>query len=197
MKSSDVRERGNLFINGIEIEYFINPISQIKHYFEKEFPDKANTAHMFANCIILYEKGSDLQGIIALANSYLEKPLPEFTPYDLYSTRYVLDDYKKDLLDSLDEQNKVAFELIAATVLKELIIYFGKFKGFYPAKPKRLLFQLNKIDKNFSEKIKTYLESSGSIQIRFNLLKEVITYFESLLGGPRPNAYSFRSGLSF
>ena len=32
----DYRERGNLWIKGIEIEYFKNPPVQIKSYFQKE-----------------------------------------------------------------------------------------------------------------------------------------------------------------
>ena len=43
----EYRERGNLWIKGIEIEYFKNPPAQIRSYFNKE-KKSPHTAHMLA-----------------------------------------------------------------------------------------------------------------------------------------------------
>ena len=85
LKESETRERGNLLIENVEIEYFINPIVQIENYFEIEYPQKINTAHMFVYSIVLYESGSYLQELIEKAKNYLKKPIPHYTPFNLYT----------------------------------------------------------------------------------------------------------------
>ncbi len=35
-KDSVIRERGNTWIDGVEVEYFMNPIKQIEYYFKEE-----------------------------------------------------------------------------------------------------------------------------------------------------------------
>jgi len=196
LEKSKTRTRANVFIDGHEIEYFINPVNQIEQYFIEDFPNKINTAHMFANSVVLYEKGPELQRLITLAKSYLSKPLPDVFEFDIYSCRYFLDDLRKDLLDALAADDKVSFELVSGEIVQELIRNFGKFNKFYPAKPKRLMPQLNLIDQVFSEKLKLYLESSESIDNRFNLLQDCIKYIENLAGGPRPSNYSYTGGLT-
>lgn len=196
LETSTTRTRANVFIDGQEIEYFINPVNQIEQYFIEEFPNKINTAHMFANSVVLYEKGPELIRLITLAKEYVSKPLPDVTEFDIYQCRYFLDDLRKDLLDALATDDKISFELVAGEIVTELIRNVGKFKKFYPAKPKRLMHQLEHIDRTFSEKIKAYLESSDSINNRFNLLQDCITYIENLAGGPRPASYSYTGGLT-
>lgn len=196
-KKGDLRTRGNVFINSVEIEYFINPINQVEKYFEEEFPNKINTAHMYTHSIILYQKGPELQRLIDLAKNYIDKPLPDLNDYEIYSSRYFLDDLRKDILDALDKNDKISFELTASEIVPELIRYFGKIKKFYPAKPKRLINQLISIDKTFANDLKNYLESSAPINERYQLLQNCISYIESLLGGPRPDEYYWTGPLSF
>ena len=196
LEKSSTRTRGNIFIDGQEIEYFINPIIQIEQYYKEEYPEKINTAHMFSNCVVLFEKGTELKRLINLAKRYIDKPLPDLSEYDIYACRYFLDDLRKDLLDSLDRKDKFSFELISSEITMEMIRYFGKVKKFYPAKPKRLLNQFELIDKSFTEKLKLYLESSGPINQRYILLNDCISYIENLIGGPRPDNYSYTGDLS-
>ena len=197
LQKSDTRTRGNIFIDGMEIEFFINPVRQIEKYFEQEFPTKINTVHMFANCIIIYEKNKELERLTNLARAFLAKPLPDFTGYDLYHCRYLLDDYRKDMLDALETDDIVAFELIAGIVVRDVIFYFGRIKKFYPQKHKRLMSQLEHIDNKFRLLIQTYLKYKGDLKDRFELLNDCIQYVESLIGGPRPDSCSFTSLLTF
>ena len=195
-KYAYTRTRGNIFVNNVEIEYFINPINQVEKYFEEEFPNKINTAHMYTNSIILYQNGSELPKLMDLAKNYIEKPLPDLSEYEIYSGRYFLDDLRKDLLDALDKNDKVTFDLVASEVVKELIKYFGKIKKIYPAKPKRIIDQFTKIDKTFANDLKIYLESSAPINERYQLLQKCISYIENLFGGSRPNDYYWTGPLS-
>ena len=49
---STTRERGNTWVNGVEIEYFINPVKQVRHSFDTEI-DSPQLAHMFANSKVI------------------------------------------------------------------------------------------------------------------------------------------------
>src|SRR3989344_3758665 len=59
-KDSKFRERGNTWIDGVEIEYFINPVKQVEQYFKEEGDGGPHTAHMFINSKVLYSKGNEL-----------------------------------------------------------------------------------------------------------------------------------------
>ena len=150
---------------------------------------------MFGNCIVLFENGPDLKRLIDLALDFLTKPRPEMTSYDIYFCRYELDDYRKDILDALDSDDKFTFELISIQIIRTIINYFGQYKNFYPAKPKRLLNQLQKIDEKFTTILKNYLESTGNLVERYKLLDECISYIESYFGGPRPDEFALTTDL--
>ena len=54
-KEGKYRERGNTWINGVEVEYFMNPVKQVEQYFIDETKKGGpHTAHMFANSKILF-----------------------------------------------------------------------------------------------------------------------------------------------
>ena len=100
LEKSEMRERGNTWINGIEIEYFINPVNQVRHYFETEIGNKSPaTAHMFANCKILYQKDKTVNQLIKEAKVILKKKMPALNKMDLELARYSIDDTQKDLED--------------------------------------------------------------------------------------------------
>lgn len=197
LKDSKTRERGNIISNGVEIEFFINPVKQIEQYYESEYPNKINTAHMFANGIKIFEKGSDLQRLINLAHFYIEKELPNISDYEIYSYRYILDDYRKDLLDTVEINDSITFELLSGSFIKEAITILGKIKKFYPTKAKRLMKQLEMEDKIFKTKLEGYLNCKTALGTRFLFINECINHLESLLGGPRPDDFSFKSNVVY
>ena len=84
LEKSKMRERGNTWINGIEIEYFINSINQVNSYFkrEKEGKDSPSTAHMFVNSKVLLKRGNYLDGLIKEAKIILKKKTPLMNKYE-------------------------------------------------------------------------------------------------------------------
>ena len=53
----DWRERGNVIIDGVLVEYFANPVKQIRHYFEKEFKQNIrSTARIITIGKVLFDK---------------------------------------------------------------------------------------------------------------------------------------------
>ncbi len=100
LKDSKTRKRGNTWTNGVEIEYFINPVRQIKHYFKTEVGDiSPSTAHMFANSLVLYKKGKIMDELIKEAKKSLQKPRAKLKKFQIENGKYHLDDLEKDLED--------------------------------------------------------------------------------------------------
>ena len=99
----DFRERGNKLVDGFLIEYFINPISKIKDYFEKELKKyHMSTTNIFANGIILLDETGIVQELIDEANNNLKKELPE-----LDEATYKMNCYGVwDGFDELEEKYK-------------------------------------------------------------------------------------------
>ena len=90
LKNGVMRERGNTFVNGVEIEYFMNPVKKIKEYFKEEaFKKKENpaTVHMFANSQVIYKKGNELEKLIKEAKKLIKKPLDKMKQMDLRHSR--------------------------------------------------------------------------------------------------------------
>ncbi len=71
---SKLRERDNFLVHGVEIEYYKNPIRQIKYNFKKEAKEKKyNTAEIFTNCKIIYKKTSKINSLIKQSKLILKK----------------------------------------------------------------------------------------------------------------------------
>ena len=76
----DYRERGNTWINGVEIEYFKNSPEQIRTYFKRE-QASPHTAHMLAKGKLVFQKSPLVAKLIKEAELELTKlvnPLKEF-----------------------------------------------------------------------------------------------------------------------
>ena len=92
---------------------------------ENIFRETYSYCDKFLNC---YESNKELEHLIKQAKEFITKPLPDFDGYDLYQCQYILDDYRKDILDALDNNDLITFELIAGTIIKDVIFYFGRIK---------------------------------------------------------------------
>lgn len=80
--STTWRERGNKFIDGYLIEYFINPVRQVLKEFEKGFEENGiATTLIFVGSKILYDKDGTIEELVSIAKNNLNreiKPIPEF-----------------------------------------------------------------------------------------------------------------------
>ena len=71
----DWRERGDVLVDGFLIEYFANPIRQIRWYFENEHSrNKRNTARMFLIGQVLFDKTGIIGALRIEAEGYMSKP---------------------------------------------------------------------------------------------------------------------------
>jgi hypothetical protein len=72
-----LRSKSDFYMHGVFIDYFKSPFKQVKHNFKKEMEQgKFDTADLFANCKILYQKGRKLDFLIKMAKLILKKKKP-------------------------------------------------------------------------------------------------------------------------
>lgn len=197
------RKRGNTFIEGVEIEYFINPVKQIEYYLEDEYPSSKNTADMFCNSILLIEKiPGELERLRKLAKNAIDKPLPKPNDYELYMAKYNLDDQRKDLLDAVEEKDPFVFYLVYNQILSECQQIFLKFNQEYRNKPKRLkqYYPSIKNGKRFTELLSksiTEIMLNNSLERCYNSIHKLIMFTEDMIGGARPKEDYFESKVTY
>lgn len=196
-KSGNFRERGNTWIDGVEIEYFINPVKQVNYYFQEEkIKGHPSTAHMFVNSKILYENGKDLRSLIKKARKFLDLPKDKMSKITKEIVKYQIDDLEKDLEDVYEKKDYFAFEQISMKILEESLETLLKIKRINEEKSKRLLPFLERLDPYFSNLYKEILLTKMS-KDKFEKLRELIHYIENLLGGKRSKEWKLRSKCTY
>ncbi len=192
-KDSKFRERGNTWINGVEVEYFNNPVKQIRHYFKKEIGSKSPyTAHMLANSKILYQKDQEIYNLVREAKKILQKPQKRMNKFEVENARYMIDDLEKDLEDVCLKKDYFAFKVISSRISVDCLNIFYRINKISPEKPKRLISRLEEIDIKFSQMYSKVLLSKN-IQEEFKNSKILIRYVEKMLGGKRPKEWKLKS----
>lgn len=194
LKDSKFRERGNTWISGVEIEYFINPIKQVESYFKEE--KEKHTAHMFANSMILYEKGDYLKVLIKKAIKILFTKDKKMSKFQIENAKYHIDDMEKDLEDVYKKKDWFSFELISGHLFEELVNSFFKIKGIRQEKIKRLFVYLSSLDKNFSKLLNSALLEKDYDK-KYSAIKKLIRYVESILGGKRKRDWKLRGKCTY
>lgn len=193
-KGSKYRERGNTWINGVEIEYFENPVKQIEHYFkeEKQGRDSPATAYMFVYSKVMYKEGAEVDKLIKIAKDILKKPKEKMKKIEIESAKYSVDDLKKDLEDVYIRKDKFAFNQIANEILNKCLDVFCKVKRVSKRKPKRLFQQLKKLDSRFA-KLYSKALMNKRMKRKYERVVDLVNYTEYLLGGKRPKEWKLRS----
>ncbi|MFK7925864.1 MAG: nucleotidyltransferase domain-containing protein [Bacteroidia bacterium] len=188
--SSTERERGNTWINGVEIEYFKNPPQQVRSYFRKE--KSPHTAHILANGKVVFSRSTEVEKLIKEAKAILATPLTVLKPFQIELLKYHLDDLLKDQADCIHNADRFAGELIKFQIINRCIDTFCQVKRVNRTKDKRLESQLAEIDAGFAHAIKrlTLAEWNDA-----NALAEVAAKMEEILGGKRTDEWVLRSSL--
>lgn len=196
LKKSNFRERGNTWINDVEIEYFINPVKQVEQYFKEEGDGAPHTAHMFVNSKILYSKGSELSNLINKAKKIMNKKREPINEANKENAKYSIDDLEKDLEDVYLKKDNFSFNQIAINILNESLKTFLKLKRLNIEKPKRLQPYLESKDKEFA-KLYAAVLIEKDIDKRYVETINLIRYLEKLLGGKRPKEWKLRGKCTY
>lgn len=188
---SDYRERGNTWIDGVEIEYFKNPPAQIRTYFTRE-KARPHTAHMLAHGRIAYSASPIIDELVATATSIINEAPPALKPHELEFEKYFLDDYYKDLEDAQINGDVLGTTLIRHKIINRCIDVFCKAHRVRRGKDKRIEGQLRKVDPAFITCIEAALAEDLQETVSISSLR-IAT--ERLLGGARSKEWKLRSGL--
>lgn len=179
------RERGNTWINGIEVEYFKNPPQQIRSYFKKE--KSPHTAHMLWYGQIVFHHSNVVHDLRAEAKEVLDKIplLPSDTQIELH--KYFLDDLLKDLEDVREDQ--IALSVIKGKLVNRCIDIFYAMQQVRRPKDKTLSKSLRNLDGKFHNTIYAFInEEEESTQ-------KLIDKMSLLLNGWRSKEWVLRTPL--
>lgn len=187
--TANYRERGNLMIEGIEVEYFMNPVKQIRSYFILEA--SPHTAHILANGRILLDRSPVIAELIQEATAILEKGPPPTKEIQIELLRYGLDDKWKDFLDCLEKEDEFAGIFVARNMINLCLQAFCLHHRIWHDKEKRLYQQIEKLSPEFASALRVATLSPLSRDAIITLKQKT----EHLLGGGRPTPWSLRSPL--
>jgi predicted nucleotidyltransferase len=197
LKNSKIRERGNTWINGVEVEYFMNPVKQVKVYFKEEAGEGGpHTAHMFANSKILFKRGNELDKLIKEAKKMMNKKRDKMKKIEKELARYGIDDIEKDLEDAYLNKDDFVFNQVALKALNNSLDIFLKITRTYEEKHKRLLPYLQKRDGKFANLYKNALLETNRKK-KYVCLRKLIGYVEDKIDGKRPKEWKLRSKCTF
>jgi len=191
-ESCNYRERGNTWMNDIEVEYFKNPARQIRAYFQAETASP-HTAHMLAHGNLAYSNSQIVNELVVEAQAIITAKPPAYSELQLELERYFIDDYYKDLDDVLSSDNALAEYLINAKIINRSIDIFCKVHRIRRYKDKSIDSQLSSIDPKFVVLVQNALitKDDGSIAVN-----ELRAYIEHLIGGGRTKEWHLRSDLT-
>jgi len=193
LEKAKIRERGNTWVNGVEIEYFINPVNQIRRYFAIDAKNKTSrTVHMYANSIVIYKKGNLINQLIKEAKTIIGEKPPAINNKEIELAKYSLDDIQKDLNDVYFKKDIFAFYLIANEILTECLRVFYRFKRIKKEKPKEMQEHLRNLDGKF-EILFCKAVTIQDIDKKYRAINVLVNYVENLIGGKRAKEWKLRS----
>lgn len=190
-ENCDYRERGNTWIDGVEIEYFKNPPKQIRSYFKKE-TECPSTANMFVDSIVKYKSSEIIDDLIEEAKQIIKIKSESLSKNEKEILKYGINDLYKDLEDCLDKNDRTGFHFVKNEIIDECISIFLKLNRQYRVKEKNLFALLGKIDSNFSKLVENTLTEH---LLQMKQIKELVEYTENLLGGRRNKEWILRTNL--
>lgn len=120
-KNISYKQRGNVIIDGIMVEYFMNPLTELYKYLENDFKNRRRLAdaNMYANGIILFDKTGDMQKLKDESLKYYKLEFDEPDKNIMMCNNYACWDLMDEINDKID--NNEEYDLLMYMLLKELI----------------------------------------------------------------------------
>lgn len=194
IKNNNFRYRGMDYINGIYVDYFVNPLNQLKHDLNKVKDSSGNTlANALANGQIFLDKSNNLLKLQKLAKKIIANTYKSKLPFfRITLNKYFIDDYLKDIEDSYAGKDFFAWQYNVSILLNYLIEVFCRFHKIHLVKPK---YQKDEISKKYPKFIDLYNKVAGaSNRIQKMLaIKKLSDYVLIKLGGRLSKRWEIKS----
>ncbi|NJE53893.1 nucleotidyltransferase domain-containing protein [Thermococcus sp. 21S9] len=124
---ADWRERGNVLIDGVLIEYFANPVRAVRRYFEEELVHNSRaTARIILTGKVLFDKTGIIEALQAEVEEYMRKPFPKPEPVKVELAKYVLWDAIDSLKDA-EERGDPSYPYLYHLALKRALESYARF----------------------------------------------------------------------
>ena len=172
------RQRRNFVLDGVEIELFINPPFQIRHYLAAGGTDP----HMFAFGRAVY----DPHGVIAALQAE-GRAIWAAGPPPIQATwmpRYFAADLLRDIVD-VAASDEASANLLIARLVEHLVETHCRLSGRWPEKPKRRLAGLAQWDGQAARLARAAM-ASDTLEERRASLERLAAHVLAPLGGPMP-----------
>jgi len=190
MEDLQWREKGIKIFNGVEVEYFLQPYSQILKYFERESENlKRTTISIFSSGKILFDPQNKLKELVRVAKRLSTKKLPSVPKARVDLIKYFVEDDLKDLSDATENKDVALANLIINSLFYDILDNYFLLERFPKPKSKYLLSAIK--DKEFRNKVTIFL-NSNSIETRTNSINKLAECFLKLNGGRLPKEHKFR-----
>ena len=114
-------KRGNVMVDGIMIEYFINPISKLRDYMEDDYNNRnrLSTSNLIGNGKIIFKKSDVIDKLQKEALSYYEKEFPKPNETKIMCKKYACWDSYDELKSKI--KNNESYNFNYFIVLQNLI----------------------------------------------------------------------------
>jgi predicted nucleotidyltransferase len=190
IKESNWKEKGIKYFNNIEVEYFLQPYSQVIQYFDREeYSLKATTLNIFNDGKIIYDPNGKIKKLISLAKKKIKTKPSKINNNILNIIKYFIEDELKDLKDSIEKKDIKLSRLIMNSIFNN--IYENYFALERIRIPKQKYVFENIPDLKFKNKLKKYLESNN-FQEEIKNLNNLSKYFIDKYGGSLPKEHKFK-----
>ncbi|MCD4694392.1 nucleotidyltransferase domain-containing protein [bacterium] len=196
LKESDFRERGNIWIKGVEIEYFLNPVKQIKHYLKKEQNSShASTVNILLNSKVVYNNDNEVKYLIDRAKNILEVDR-KISKEQIKMYKYSLDDLKRKLENVYLKKDVFTFYLIAHQIILKLLDFFCKIESISKEENKEIGRRIIKKDVDFYN-LFIEVNEIQEFEKKYKALNKLIIYIEKKLGGKKTKEWKIRTKCSY
>lgn len=176
------RQRRTLFVEGMEVEIFLNPVEQVRAEFYDT--DSPATIAMFAQGRILFDPTGLISQLVQEAQDIWRHPRPAVVPgtYAYFALRYTCVDLLKDAQDLL-EVDEDAAEWTMFAALQSALNAYNHIQRRWSVKPKYQLSDLEHHASDLARLVRCILAGSASIQERYMALESLIDRVLEPIGG--------------
>ncbi|MCL1995191.1 MAG: nucleotidyltransferase domain-containing protein [Defluviitaleaceae bacterium] len=123
----DWRERGNRLADGFHIEYFANPIRQIKQYIDSSYSNVAILEiNMILNGIVLFNKDSTAEHLREYCIQKKSTNFPKLEEFQIKMGKYAVWDNFDELTRSKAD-NKADFAMQYYIFLQNIFVFYSRY----------------------------------------------------------------------
>lgn len=196
IKNNKKRYRGIRIIDGIEIDYFVNPIEQLEKDFKMaSTSDKKTVLFMLADGKIIEDTNDNLLRLQKSAKDLLNKEKKvEMNDFQILNAKYFINDYIKDIKDSSDNDDIFTWQRNITLLLNYLIDTFSMYNNILVTKPKYQKDDLMSVDNKFVQMYEGIANSQSYNDTEIKI-EELAKYVIDNMGGDLQDEWELKSDL--